>query len=147
MSIAVQNRNDIYKEILEKLPEKRLITYSQIKDHQPVTPQQLCDKYDLKFNEVAPRFTELAQAGYIKEVGTVENSRSKKPNTVYVCTTQKEYREIRWSIATKLRIEYKNLYDDLMFYGASLSEHSADAIQKRMKIVASKLNKYTGEGI
>ena len=54
------------------------------------SPQEICEKYDFKFNEIAPRFTELRNSGHIKIVDYRENERSKHKNAVYCVTTPDE---------------------------------------------------------
>ena len=67
MSISIANRNQSWIDMQETLSKKRYEAYQWIKKHEPVSPQILCEIYDMRFNELAPRFTELFDIGYIKE--------------------------------------------------------------------------------
>jgi hypothetical protein len=107
---TAQTRNDAYLKILDTLPKKRQLVYQMINEKQPCTPQQICEKYYFKFNEIAPRFTELRESGYIIEAGKQTNSRSKHKNTSYKISTESE----RIDFINKKFVELRDKKDKLI---------------------------------
>ena len=141
MNISTLNRNESYKSIVDSLPKRRLKVYEYIQNHQPVSPQEICEIYQMKFNEVAPRFTELHQSGFIKEVGEKINNRSKKSNTLYSCTTIDEIDKIRKDIRIDLSKEFNQITKDLINYEDVLSVFSKNIIHKRVKAIIQLMKK------
>ena len=107
---TVQTRNDAYLKILDTLPKKRQLVYQMINEKQPCTPQQICEKFYFKFNEIAPRFTELRESGYIIEAGKQTNSRSNHKNTSYKISTESE----RIDFINKKFVELRDKKDKLI---------------------------------
>lgn len=74
---TTQNRNRTYSIIVDNLPAKRQQIYQLILEEYPCSPQELIQKYsdNLKniSRNVAMRFTELREYGYIIEYGTYIN--------------------------------------------------------------------------
>jgi len=141
MNISTLNRNESYKSIMDSLPKRRLKIYEYIQKHQPVSPQEVCEIYQMKFNEVAPRFTELHQSGFIKEVGEKINNRSKKPNTAYSCTTIDEIAIIRRNMSIELSEEFNKITKDLLNYEDVLSVFSKNILHKRAKTIIQQMKK------
>jgi hypothetical protein len=95
----------------------------------------------MKFNEVAPRFTELHQSGLIKETGESVNERSKKTNTIYSCASLIESIKIRHEMKKKLSEEITALTKDVFNNENSLSNYSKKMIQKRIKNIIQQMKK------
>ena len=95
----------------------------------------------MKFNEVAPRFTELHQCGLIKETGESVNERSKKMNTMYSCASINEAISIRNEMKKSLSEEITALTKDVFNNEDSLSNYSKKMIQKRIKNIVQQMKK------
>ena len=81
---TIKNRNNTYKLIADKLPSKRKEIYKLILQEYPCSPQEIKEKYShLKSisRNVAMRFTELRESGYIVEHGIYIN------DTGHACTS------------------------------------------------------------
>ena len=84
MSIAIQNRNTAYFEILKKAPKKCQFILELIKENKGITTQELSTKYGIRINNVSGRITELEKMCLIKAVGSAKNLYTNKSNTIYV---------------------------------------------------------------
>ena len=84
MSIAIQNRNNAYFEILKKAPKKCQFILELIKENKGITTQELSTKYGIRINNVSGRITELEKMCLIKAVGSAKNLHTNKFNNIYV---------------------------------------------------------------
>lgn len=145
MSISIQNRNNSWRKVQETLSLRMSETYSWIQMHGPVSPQELCDVYDMKFNEVAPRFTKLYDAGYIKQHGSIHNNRSNKKNTTYIATPVEDIPSVRRSIRDRFRAERDAIIDDVALNALVLSCESVEWLNKRINQLELKIKKLQDE--
>ena len=113
METTILNRNTAFREIQDKLPKRRKYIYELIQAIGVISPQELCDKYSFKSNEVSPRFTELRNSGYIKIVGSRISKRSNKLNAMYSITTKEERIDIINKKYQELIDQKNNLINDL----------------------------------
>tara|TARA_Y100001973_G_C5184808_1_gene327150 strand:+ start:874 stop:1317 length:444 start_codon:yes stop_codon:yes gene_type:complete len=140
---AIQNRNDVYYKIIDKLPKKRATIYQMILEHQPCTPQELQDKYYIPANEVSPRFTELREAGYIVADGFKNSRRSKHKNICYRITTSSERIDIINAKYVELKTTVDYLTNDLNMNrdNDNLSAVTKNMIKKRIKKLENEIQK------
>ena len=101
------------------------------------SPQEICEKYDFKFNEIAPRFTELRNSGHIKIVDYRENERSKHKNAVYSVTTPDEMINITNRRYQELVDKKDKLVSDLI---KNLSPLTKEMVVKEVKKIDNQLN-------
>ena len=141
MSISIANRNQSWIDMQETLSKKRYEAYQWIKKHEPVSPQILCEIYNMRFNELAPRFTELFDIGYIKEYGAIHNKRSNKHNTAYVTTPLDEIADVRESIRNTFKRERDAIIDDVAMNALLLSHESIEWLNKRVSQLERKIKK------
>ena len=134
---TIQNRNESFSQIAESLPKKRQRVYKIIKDMEITSPQEICEKYDFKFNEIAPRFTELRNSGHIKIVDYRENERSKHKNAVYCVTTPDEMINITNRKYQELVDKKDKLVSDLIL---NLSPLTKEIVVKEVKKIDNQLN-------
>lgn len=129
MEVTLRNRNNAFKEIQDKLPKRRKYIYELIQAIGIVSPQELCEKYSFKSNEINPRFTELRNSGHIKIVGSRLSKRSNKHNAIYRITTEKERVEIINKKYQELIDQKNNLINDL---NLGLSELTKSTVKKHI---------------
>jgi len=129
METTILNRNTAFREIQDKLPKRRKYIYELIQAIGVISPQELCDKYSFKSNEVSPRFTELRNSGYIKIVGSRISKRSNKLNAMYSITTKEERIDIINKKYQELIDQKNNLINDL---NLGLSELTKSAVKKHI---------------
>ena len=131
---TIKNRNNTYKLIADKLPKKREQIYDLILKEHPCSPQEIKEKYSYVKNmtrNVAMRFTELREAGYIVEHGIYIN------DTGHACSSYRPTtKDERIDIINK---KYQCLVDkksalerDWVFGGLQLSGITKDMIQKEI---------------
>lgn len=145
MNISIQNRNESWRKVQETLSFKMSETYAWIQKHGPVSPQELCEIYEMRFNEVAPRFTKLFDAGYIKQYGSVHNKRSNKHNTAYIATPVDQIADTRKAIRNAFKIERDAIIDDVAMNALILSHESIDWLNKRINQLDLKIKKLKDE--
>ena len=136
MITTTQNRNSSFISIADKLPKKRKYVYQMIEALGVTSPQEICDKYDFKINEIVPRFTELRNSAHIKIVGYRENKRSKHPNAVYRITTADEMIDIKNKIYQELVDKKDKLVSDLIF---PLSPFAKQMVIKEVKKIDTQI--------
>jgi DNA-binding Lrp family transcriptional regulator len=129
METTILNRNTAFKEIQDKLPKRRKYIYELIQAIGIVSPQEICEKYSFKSNEISPRFTELRNSGYIKIVGSRLSKRSNKYNAVYRITTEEERIEIINKKYQELIDQKNKLINDL---NLGLSELTKSTVKKHI---------------
>ena len=129
MEVTLENRNNAFKEIQDKLPKRRKYIYELIQAIGIVSPQEICEKYSFKSNEISPRFTELRNSGYIKIVGSRLSKRSNKYNAVYRITTEEERIEIINKKYQELIDQKNKLINDL---NLGLSELTKSTVKKHI---------------
>tara|TARA_R110002072_G_scaffold170416_2_gene323932 strand:- start:328 stop:747 length:420 start_codon:yes stop_codon:yes gene_type:complete len=134
---TTQNRNESFLQIAESLPKKRQRVYQMINRYGITSPQEICEKYDFKFNEIAPRFTELRNSGHIKIVDYRENERSKHKNAVYSVTTPDEMINITNRRYQELVDKKDKLVSDLI---KNLSPLTKEMVVKEVKKIDNQLN-------
>ena len=134
---TTQNRNESFLQIAESLPKKRQRVYQMINRYGITSPQEICEKYDFKFNEIAPRFTELRNSGHIKIVDYRENERSKHKNAVYSVTTPDEMINITNRRYQELVDKKDKLVSDLI---KNLSPLTKEIVVKEVKKIDNQLN-------
>ena len=134
---TIQNRNESFSQISESLPKKRQRVYKIIKDMGITSPQEICEKYDFKFNEIAPRFTELRNSGHIKIVDYRENERTRHKNAVYCVTTPDEMINITNRRYQELVDKKDKLVSDLIL---NLSPLTKEIVVKEVKKIDNQLN-------
>lgn len=134
---TTQNRNKSFSQIAESLPKKRQGIYKIIKDQGITSPQEICDRYDFKINEVVPRFTELRNSGHIKIVDYRENDRTKHKNAIYSVTTPDEMINIINRRYQELIDKKDKLVSDLIL---NLSPLTKEIVVKEVKKIDNQLN-------
>ena len=123
MSIATQNRNNAYFEILETLPKKCQLILELIKENKGITRQELSDKYMIPINEVSGRITELEKMCLISAVGSSKNSTTNKSNTIYVAIKDlNTITNMRNERAQELIDENNSLINDFILLKSTLSK-------------------------
>lgn len=90
MNITSETRREAYYESREDAETRRKLVYQMLKSGGPMTVDELVAQliqsgklraYDR--NYVAPRLTELKQAGLVETIGTKISQRSKRPISVW----------------------------------------------------------------
>ncbi len=138
MSISIKNRNDAYKSIIDKLPEKRKYIFSMIESSPDSTAWDIANKTLLPFNQVAARITELKEIFLVKETGSKVDGYTTKKNTTYQVITDHEERiNLINNAFISLRTKRENLEND---YSPSLSETTKIIIRKEIKKVKTLIN-------
>tara|TARA_R110002124_G_scaffold286278_1_gene466725 strand:- start:1705 stop:2145 length:441 start_codon:yes stop_codon:yes gene_type:complete len=113
-TITRENSRKAYSDIKPKLSEKKRQIFEIIVALGEATPQQLVEMFNesnINYNvNVASRFTELREAGYIKILGNKLNKKSNKLNAVYTPTTKDE----RINIINKKYQEFTDIKNELI---------------------------------
>ena len=123
MSIAIQNRNTAYFEILKKAPKKCQFILELIKENKGITTQELSTKYGIRINNVSGRITELEKMCLIKAVGSAKNLHTNKSNTIYVAIKDlKTIIDMRNLKAQELIDENAALINDFILLKSTLSK-------------------------
>jgi transcription initiation factor IIE alpha subunit len=130
METAVQNRNTAFIEVETKLPKKRKYVYEMIANHGDLSPQKLCDITKRKFNEIAPRFTELRESGHIKILYHATNKETGNNNAWYCITTKDERIEIINRMYQSLIDKKDKMINDL---NLNLSYLTKEMVKKEIK--------------
>lgn len=135
MSLATNNRNRAFVNLIEKLPAKRQLVYSLIKENEPCTLEDLCNKYGLEKN-VSGRFTELKSSCLIKEFGSKINEATNNQNTFYKTVTSDERIDL-------INLNYGELIEkkDALIndYNLGVSSFSRVLLDKELKKIKSKI--------
>lgn len=138
---TIQNRNKTYSLIVDNLPAKRQQIYQLILQEYPCSPQELIQKYSDSLKSitrnVAMRFTELREFGYIVEYGTYIN------DTGHSCaryrpTSKEERIEIIDKKYQQLIDKKSKLVNDLIL---NLSPLTKEMVIKEVKKIDNQLNK------
>ena len=137
---TTQNRNRTYSLIVDNLPAKRQQIYQLILQEYPCSPQELLQKYSESLKNisrnVAMRFTELREYGYIIEYGTYIN------DTGHSCaryrpTSKEERIEIIDKKYQELVDKKDKLVSDLI---KNLSPLTKEIVVKEVKKIDNQLN-------
>ena len=137
---TTQNRNRTYSLIVDNLPAKRQQIYQLILQEYPCSPQELLQKYSESLKNisrnVAMRFTELREYGYIVEYGTYIN------DTGHSCaryrpTSKEERIEIIDNKYQELVDKKDKLVSDLI---KNLSPLTKEIVVKEVKKIDNQLN-------
>jgi hypothetical protein len=137
---TTQNRNRTYSLIVDNLPAKRQQIYQLILQEYPCSPQELLQKYSESLKNisrnVAMRFTELREYGYIVEYGTYIN------DTGHSCaryrpTSKEERIEIIDKKYQELVDKKDKLVSDLIL---NLSPLTKEIVVKEVKKIDYQLN-------
>ena len=137
---TTQNRNRTYSLIVDNLPAKRRQIYQLILQEYPCSPQELLQKYSESLKNisrnVAMRFTELREYGYIVEYGTYIN------DTGHSCaryrpTSKEERIEIINKKYQELVDKKDKLVSDLIL---NLSPLTKEMVVKEVKKIDNQLN-------
>tara|TARA_R110000824_G_scaffold375472_1_gene566387 strand:- start:630 stop:1058 length:429 start_codon:yes stop_codon:yes gene_type:complete len=137
---TTQNRNRTYSLIVDNLPAKRQQIYQLILQEYPCSPQELLQKYSESLKNisrnVAMRFTELREYGYIVEYGTYIN------DTGHSCaryrpTSKEERIEIINKKYQELVDKKDKLVSDLI---KNLSPLTKEMVVKEVKKIDNQLN-------
>jgi|TARA_R110000737_G_scaffold44451_1_gene64774 hypothetical protein len=137
---TTQNRNRTYSLIVDNLPAKRQQIYQLILQEYPCSPQELLQKYSESLKNisrnVAMRFTELREYGYIVEYGTYIN------DTGHSCaryrpTSKEERIEIIDKKYQELVDKKDKLVSDLI---KNLSPLTKEIVVKEVKKIDNQLN-------
>ena len=122
-TIATQNRNKVYYEILENLPKKRKLIFNIIKENKGISTQEINKNYNWKVNEISGRITELEKMCLISAVGSSKNSTTNKSNTIYVAIKDlSTITNMRNERAQELIDENNSLINDFILLKSSLSK-------------------------
>jgi len=81
--LSIENRNESYFSIAEKLPQKRKTIFICIRKSEPCTALEISQNYNIPINEVVGRISELKNAFLIYECGSKFNLHTGKKNTLY----------------------------------------------------------------
>lgn len=88
---TIQNRNESYQSISDRLPKKRKVIYGLVQKHQPCTSQELSVLSMLPINEITGRIAELKNDYFlIKEHVSKDNNWTNSKNMSYTLTTIEE---------------------------------------------------------
>jgi len=137
---TTRNRNRTYSLIVDNLPAKRQQIYQLILQEYPCSPQELLQKYSESLKNisrnVAMRFTELREYGYIVEYGTYIN------DTGHSCaryrpTSKEERIEIIDKKYQELVDKKDKLVSDLIL---NLSPLTKEMVVKEVKKIDNQLN-------
>ena len=137
---TTRNRNRTYSLIVDNLPAKRQQIYQLILQEYPCSPQELLQKYSESLKNisrnVAMRFTELREYGYIVEYGTYIN------DTGHSCaryrpTSKEERIEIIDKKYQELVDKKDKLVSDLIL---NLSPLTKEIVVKEVKKINNQLN-------
>ena len=137
---TIRNRNQTYSLIVDNLPAKRQQIYQLILQEYPCSPQELIQKYSESLKNitrnVAMRFTELREFGYIVEYGTYIN------DTGHSCARYRPTsKEERIEIIDK---KYQQLIDKKAKYVSdliyNLSPLTKEMVIKEVKKIDNQLN-------
>jgi hypothetical protein len=137
---TTRNRNRTYSLIVDNLPAKRQQIYQLILQEYPCSPQELLQKYSESLKNisrnVAMRFTELREYGYIVEYGTYIN------DTGHSCaryrpTSKEERIEIINKKYQELVDKKDKLVSDLIL---NLSPLTKEIVVKEVKKIDNQLN-------
>lgn len=139
MSLSIENRNNSFALVSEKLSKKRKMILSFIKENEPCTSQEIVDKYWLTINEVSGRITELKEMCLITEQGSKKNTHSKCLNTVYVSVKNEDER------IDLINLKYQELIDNrdaiIRDYQKGISEFSRAVLDKEIKKIKGKISR------
>jgi len=137
MSLAIQNRNIAFFNIVEKLPAKRQLIFKLIKKHEPCTLEEICDKYGLK-RTVSGRLTELKNDCLILEHGSKKSNSSKTMNTIYRTISNPNER------INLINLKYAELRDkkDALIndFNLGMSQISRNILDKELVKINTKIN-------
>ena len=140
-SIAIQNRNDSYFEITQKLNKKCQLIFELIKENKGITRQELSDKYSIPINEVSGRITELEKMCLIHATGSLKNRVTNKLNTIYsVIHGERLIIEMRNQKAQELTDIKNGMVNDYILgmspHTKALIENEKRKIEKELKLVS-----------
>jgi len=135
MSLATNNRNRAFINLIDKLPAKRQYVYSLIKENEPCTLEYLCNKYGLEKN-VSGRLTELKSSCLIMEFGSKINEVTNNQNTLYRTVGNDERINL-------INLNYGELIEkkDALIndYNLGMSSFSRELLDKELKKIKSKI--------
>ena len=90
METSIQNRNTSYRNIINKIPNKRKQIYEIILKYNGITAQEISNLYRLPINQITGRITELKDMCFIKEGKLHVNHESGNYCTSYVAVKKTE---------------------------------------------------------
>ncbi len=135
---SIANRNDAYKSIIDKLPERRKYIFQLIQEHPNSTAWDLANLTMLPFNQVAARITELKELCLIEETGSKIDSYTKKKNTTYkTISSLNERIELINKTFVQLRDDKSKLESD---YRSGVSNLTKNLVQKRIKGIKNQIS-------
>mgnify|MGYP003628628049 FL=1 len=139
MEISIQNRNTSYKNIINKISDKRKQIFEIIVKHNGITAQEISRLYKLPINQITGRITELKDMCFIKESTVHLNHESGNYCTSYVAVKKME----EFLHLTNVKYSHLiNMKKSLEFdYHYGLSEHTMKYIKKEIKKIESKITK------
>lgn len=132
-----QVRNEGYKQIYQKLSDKRKKTLKMISKHEPCSVQDITKLYNIDTCRVSGRFKELTQRGLIIPVGIKTNYDTGHGNTFYRVTTEEEGIDIRNKTFVELRNKKDKLINDL---NLKLSDLTKYAVEKEIIKINRMIN-------
>tara|TARA_Y200000002_G_C22497825_1_gene585814 strand:+ start:61 stop:510 length:450 start_codon:yes stop_codon:yes gene_type:complete len=139
MNKSIINRNTSYKEIRQKLPNKRKRIFEIIEKHNGITAQEISSRYNYPINQVSGRITELKDLCFIKESGNQLNPFSKTYNTMYsVITNEDEFIELNKKKYIELRSKKDSLVRD---YQQALSTYTREYVKNEINKINNKIDK------
>lgn len=135
---STENRNESFKGVVDRLPQKRKEVYELIQSNPNITIQEAGEILVKPINEVSGRFTELKEVFLIIESENKINGRSGFKNV--------SYRILKAEIAHDLVVlELSKLMDkiDKLRFDSSRCAHdfSIDLLNSEAKKLESKLNR------
>ncbi|CAL2091830.1 conserved hypothetical protein [Tenacibaculum sp. 190524A05c] len=138
METAINNRNEAFFSIIEKLPAKRQLVLELIKENVQITAQDLSEKYGKPINEITGRITELKKCFLVVECGHKFNRFTNYKNTlVRVVKSVNE----RIDLINQRFIELRQQEDDLVNdYNLNFSDLTKELILRKIKKIKSEIN-------
>ena len=139
METSIQNRNTSYRNIINKIPNKRKRIYEIILKHNGITAQEISNLYRLPINQITGRITELKDMCFIKESVLHINHQSGNYCTSYVAVKKTEEFMFLTNAKYSALVNMKKSLEFDYHYG--LSEYTMKYIKKELKKIESKITR------
>jgi len=133
MKTSIENRNNAFKQLIEKFALRKRAVYKIIESYGSLTDFEIAEKMKLPINSITGRRKELEQSCLIKEVASKKNDKTNITNTIWSVTTESERTLLIASKLSELIKQRDALYNDLD--ATHLSKFSIELINTQLKTV------------
>jgi len=133
MKTSIENRNNAFKQLIEKFALRKRVVYKIIESYGSLTDFEIAEKMKLPINSITGRRKELEQSCLIKEVASKKNDKTNITNTIWSVTTEAERVALITSKLSELIKQRDALYNDLD--ATHLSKFSIELINTQLKTV------------